>query len=77
MPSDSGQARTFDLRVARMNQGLSIRQLAARTGVSRNAITQLERGGSASEASVKPLADYFGVLVTDITPAREPNGAAA
>jgi transcriptional regulator with XRE-family HTH domain len=57
----------FDLREARVNAGLSQRQLAAKLSVSREAIRRIEDGGgSARPATLLKLAAYFEVQVTDL-----------
>jgi transcriptional regulator with XRE-family HTH domain len=57
----------FDLREARVNAGLSQRQLAEKLGVSREAIRRIEDGGgSARPATLLKLAQHFDVQVTDL-----------
>lgn len=57
----------FDLREARVNAGLSQRQLAEKLSVSREAIRRLEDGvGSARPATLLKLAEHFEVQVTDL-----------
>lgn len=58
----------FNLRAERMNRGMSVNDLAAATGIDRKAITRLEGGGGCYPATAKPIADYFGVKVTDLMP---------
>lgn len=67
----------FNLKAARVNKGLSRRELAAMTGVPTRTIERLENGLGARPQNVKPLADLFGVLVTDITPLDESEDRAA
>lgn len=59
---------TFDLTVARLNAGLSHRALAKATGVSPIVVKRLEAGLRAHPANAKKIADFFGVLVTDLMP---------
>jgi transcriptional regulator with XRE-family HTH domain len=60
---------SFDLRTARVNAGLSRQQLADECEVSRETIRRLElKVGGVTPPKVKPVADRFGVLVTDIVP---------
>jgi transcriptional regulator with XRE-family HTH domain len=66
----------FDLRTARLNRGLSIRQAARETGVAEPTIRRLEAGEGAHPANAKKVADYFGVQVVDLLPP-EQTGAAA
>lgn len=58
----------FNFLAARMNEGLSQRDLAAACGVSLTSIQRLEAGGSVSPRNAKKVADYFGVRVTDLMP---------
>lgn len=64
---------SFDLMVARLNAGYSIKALARELGVHEHAIRRLERGDGAHPATAKKIADRFGVRVTDLMP-RESNG---
>lgn len=59
---------TFDLTAARLNAGKSIRGLAKEIGVAEQTVRRLEDGESVHPANAKKVADYFGVLVTDIMP---------
>lgn len=59
---------TFDLVLARVNAGLSQRDLAEAVDVSRGTIKALEDGGTAHPANAKKVADFFGVQVTDLMP---------
>lgn len=64
----------FDLRAARVNAGLSQRQLADELNVSREAIRRIEDGeGSAHPQTLMRIARRFGVQATDLMPL-EPNG---
>jgi transcriptional regulator with XRE-family HTH domain len=57
----------FDLREARVNSGLSQRQLAEKLGVSREAIRRIEGGGgSARPSTLLKLARFFNVQATDL-----------
>jgi transcriptional regulator with XRE-family HTH domain len=58
----------FDVRRARMNLGLTQRDLAAKCGVSLTTIQRFEGGAAATPANAKKVADFFGVLVTDLMP---------
>lgn len=58
----------FDLTVARMNAGLSQRQLATKVGVGLETVRRLEAGAGAHPANAKKVADYFEVRVTDLMP---------
>lgn len=57
---------TFDLRSARVNRGLSRRELATLVGLGRETIRRLERGERVHPASAKKVADFFGVQATDV-----------
>ena len=63
---------SFDLRAARLNQGLSQRATASNCGVSLTTIQRLESGKTATPANAKRVADYFDVQVTDLMPVTEP-----
>ena len=56
----------FDLTTARVNAGLSQRELATKAGVSRDTIQRLEAGLGAHPRNAKRVADYFEVQVTDL-----------
>lgn len=58
----------FDLATARLNAGLTQRDLAELTGVPYPTIQRLEAGLGARPANAKRIADFFGVLVTDLLP---------
>lgn len=58
----------FDLTVARVNAGLSQRELAAACGVHRNTIKSLEDGQTVRPSNAKKVADFFEVQVTDLMP---------
>jgi transcriptional regulator with XRE-family HTH domain len=58
---------SFDLRSARINLGLSQRDLAAQAGVARETIRRLEsREGGANPATLKRVADIFGIKPLDL-----------
>lgn len=61
----------FDLERARINKGHSIRGLARELGVSEPTIRRIEKGEPVRPESAKPVADYFGVQVTDLMPIEE------
>lgn len=64
-------AERFDLRSARINMGLSQRELAEQADVARETVRRLELGETgAHPATLKRVADIFGVKPTDIVPAR-------
>lgn len=63
---------SFDLTAARLNAGLSIRDLASELDVNQHSIRRLESGeGSVHPATAKKIADRFGVKVTDLMPLAE------
>ena len=57
-----------NLRHERLNLGMSVREFAAETGVSRAVIERLESGRSVSPRTAKRVADFLGdgVKVTDL-----------
>lgn len=57
---------TDELTAARLNQGHSIRGLAALIGVPETTIRRLEGGDGVSPRSAKKYADHFGIQVTDL-----------
>lgn len=59
---------TFDLTRARINAGHSIRGLARELHTHEQTIRRLEQGLPVRPESAKPVADYFGVRVTDLMP---------
>ncbi len=73
----------FNLRDARLNEGLSQRALAEEVGVSRETIRLLEQGirpENPRPAVAKRIADRFGIKVTDLMARaddEEPKEAAA
>lgn len=58
----------FDLASARINAGMTQRDLADAAGVGRNTILRLEQGLGVRPANAKRVADYFNVQVTDLMP---------
>lgn len=56
----------FSLQTARLNRGMSIRQLALAVGMAQQTLANLENGKPVHPASAKVVADYFGVQVTDL-----------
>lgn len=61
----------FVLEHARLNRGLSRRQVADEIGISQMTYRRVEEGLPVHPASAKKIADYFGVQVTDLMPATE------
>lgn len=64
-----------ELRIARINRGISIRGLARELGVPEQSIRRLEGGIGISLPYAKKIADWHEVQVTDILPV-EPRAAA-
>lgn len=62
---------SFDLTTARINKGHSIRGLARALDTHEQTIRRLEQGLPVRPESAKPVADYFGVKVTDLMPLDE------
>jgi transcriptional regulator with XRE-family HTH domain len=67
----------FDLRTARLNRGLSLRQAASEIGVPEQTIRRLERGLGATPSNAKLVADFFDITVVDLLPLDAPEEAAA
>lgn len=63
---------SFDLKAARLNKGLSVRQLAAEIKVSAASVARAEAGESIHPANAKRIADFYGKSVTEIWPVKEP-----
>lgn len=61
-----GDGGRFDLAAARLNLGLSRRELAEAVGVPYRTILRLEAGLGARPAALKRVADFFGVTVTEL-----------
>lgn len=57
-----------EVRVARINEGLSIRALAREIDVPEQTIRRLEGGEAISLSYAKKLADHFDVTVLDLMP---------
>jgi transcriptional regulator with XRE-family HTH domain len=71
---------TIDPKHERLNRGLTIAALAARTEVPEYAIGRLERGNRIDPERAKRIADHFGVQVTDFpafAPTTSPAASAA
>ncbi len=64
----SHQPPSFNVLAARLNKGLTQRELAAACDVSLTVVQRLEGGESASPRNAKKVADFFAVLVTDLMP---------
>lgn len=65
----------FDFRGARVDLGLTQRELAAECGVSLTVIQRLEHGGFANPRNAKKVADRLGVAATDLLPADDRKAA--
>jgi transcriptional regulator with XRE-family HTH domain len=50
----------------RINEGLSQRELAQKANVSNQSVSKLERGGRVRPATLKKIADVFGVKPMDL-----------
>lgn len=59
---------TFDLRAARQNRGLTLRQAAAQMDVDFTSLQRAERGARPYPSNAKRIADFYEVAVTDIWP---------
>jgi len=56
----------FNLFEARLNKGLSQRELAVACKVSLTVIQRLEAGGNASPRTAKRVADFFEIKVSGL-----------
>lgn len=54
------------VRSARLDRGMTQREMAAACGVSLTTIQRLEGDGSATPRNAKKVADFLGVAVTDL-----------
>ena len=55
-----------ELRAARLNAGLSLRQAVKVIGVPEQSIRRLEQDLGVTPGNAKRIADYFGIQVTDL-----------
>lgn len=68
----------MSLRAERLNRGLSTRVASERIGISRQTLEDAEHGRRRPRpAAAKRIADFYGVLVTDIWPVEDPEDCAA
>lgn len=65
------------MRIARINRGISIRGLARELEVPEQSIRRIERGQGITLPYAKKLADWYEVQVTDLLPLPEPAQSAA
>jgi transcriptional regulator with XRE-family HTH domain len=65
----------IDLRSERQNRGLTLREAAKEMDVDFTALQRAERGARPYPANAKKIADFYGVSVTDIWPAKERTAA--
>lgn len=61
----------FDPVAARLNAGLTQRELSEQVGVPLQTVQRLEAGLGARPGNAKKIADFFGVRVTDLLPVSE------
>lgn len=61
----------------RYKRGLSLREVAEGSGVSRSTVIRLENGAKATAPVARKLADYYKVQVSDLLPADPDSGKAA
>lgn len=66
--TDNHQTPRPNLRAERLNRGLSTRAAAEEIGVSQAIILRAEEGLGVRPSHAKRIADFYGVLVTDIWP---------
>lgn len=67
----------FDLREARVNEGLSIRAAAEKIGVPPSVLFRAESGVVPHLRHAHAIAEYHGKQVTDIWPLGEPEDVPA
>lgn len=68
---------SFDLHAERINRGLTLQALADEIGADKHVLWRAERGTVPVPAMRKRIADFYGVLSTDIWPVAEPDRSAA
>jgi transcriptional regulator with XRE-family HTH domain len=56
----------FDLRTARLNRGLTLRQAAEVIGVPTMVLSRAERGTRPHPGNAKAIADFYGRRVSDV-----------
>lgn len=64
-------AAGLTLRAARLNRGLTTREVAETLKLSRGTVVRAERGEGVYPATAKKLADFYDVQVTDLWPVEE------
>lgn len=64
-----------ELRIARINRGYTIRGLAREIDVPEQSIRRIEGGSRISLPYAKLIADFYGVLVTDLWPVADRTAA--
>ena len=52
----------------RMNRGLSTEAAAREMGIARKTLLRFENGDGVTLSSLKAIADFYGVKVTDLVP---------
>jgi transcriptional regulator with XRE-family HTH domain len=62
---------SVDLKSERLNRGLSLDALAARTGVPKSTLARVEGGGVPNARTAFAIAEFFGYKVTEIWPVEE------
>lgn len=67
----------MNLIAARLNKGMSPEVAANAIGIARGTLERAEDGRGIHPGTAKKIADFYGVLVTDIWPVREPAQDAA
>ena len=65
MANGLGQAPRFDLRTARLNEGLTTKGLAVLLGLHHDTVRKLEDGEPVHPSSAKTVADHYGITVVD------------
>lgn len=60
-----------ELKAARLNKGLNLRQAAEQIGVSTETLRQIELGSRPTPGVGKLIADFYEVRFTDIWPVEE------
>jgi DNA-binding XRE family transcriptional regulator len=56
----------FNLKAARINEGLTVAQFAEAVSVNERSYRRLENGRQINAVDAKKVADHFGIKVTDL-----------
>lgn len=75
MTLQQDEIRPLNIVGERLNRGLSINAAAIEMGIARGSLVKAERGELPHPAVAKLIADFYGVLVTDIWPVEDRTAA--